>query len=90
MVVGLSRAGVTLFWQGEPARTGGRGAYAPAAAALLAASPLLVLLAGPLAGYTETLALQLLDGDDYISAIKGLEPVDPPSASTHETHGGSQ
>ncbi len=83
VVVGLSRAGVTLFWRGAPATAapaGGRGAHAPVAAVLLGASALLALLAGPIAGYTEAAALQLLDGGDYNTAIRGLEPVDPPAA----------
>nr|WP_242479572.1 monovalent cation/H+ antiporter subunit D [Lamprobacter modestohalophilus] len=94
VVIGLSRAGMMLFWQGPPSTriASGRGAYAPAATALLAASPLLALFAAPIAGYTQSLALQLLDGEDYIMAIRGLEPVDPPSAATEgiakPVHGG--
>ncbi len=84
VVIGLSRAGIAIFWQGPPSTriASGRGAYAPAAAALLAASPLLALFAAPIAGYTQSLALQLLDGEDYIMTIRGLQPVDPPSAAT--------
>ncbi|MBK5929822.1 monovalent cation/H+ antiporter subunit D [Halochromatium salexigens] len=94
VVIGLSRAGIAIFWQGPPSTSiaSGRGAYAPTAAALLAASPLLALFAAPIAGYTQALALQLLDGEDYILAIRGLEPVDPPSAVTEAVaksiHGG--
>ncbi|WP_462322801.1 monovalent cation/H+ antiporter subunit D [Halochromatium sp.] len=88
VVIGLSRAGMALFWQGKPSASvaDGRGAYAPAAAVLLAASPLLMLLAAPIADYSQTLALQLLDGEDYITAIKELKPVDPPVAPLKETH----
>jgi multicomponent K+:H+ antiporter subunit D len=81
VVIALARAGIMLFWQGEPSTSasGGRNARAPAAGALLAASPLLVLLAGPIADYTQRLASQLLDGEAYIATIRGLEPEDPPA-----------
>ncbi len=123
VMVGLSRAGITLFWQGAPASTAGvpgtqagtqagakpgtqvgaqlgaqagteagaqastqtsfqAGIRAPAAAVLLSASPMLALLAGPIAAYTEAAALQLLDGGDYLTSIQGLKPVDPPAAAT--------
>ncbi|MFP4075892.1 MAG: proton-conducting transporter membrane subunit, partial [Halochromatium sp.] len=122
VVVGLSRAGVMLFWRGAPVSTAGgsdtqagagtqtstqagtqagtqvgaqagaqtAGAHAPAAAVLLAASPLLALLAGPMTGYTEAAAAQLLDGGDYLTAIKGLEPVDPPTAATSGNGGNDE
>jgi hypothetical protein len=46
------------------------------------ASPLLTLLAAPVAAYTQTLAWQLLDGADYNAAIRALQPVDPPAVAT--------
>ncbi|MEA3641215.1 MAG: monovalent cation/H+ antiporter subunit D [Lamprobacter sp.] len=95
VVIGLSRAGITLFWQGPRSSSAGagRGALAPAAAVLLAASALLSVLAAPIAGYTQSLARALLDGEDYSNAIRALEPVDPPSAAiegiAQPRHGGS-
>jgi multicomponent K+:H+ antiporter subunit D len=80
VVVGLSRAGIVLFWQGAQASDalapGPSGM--PAASVLLAASPLLVVLAAPVAQFTEATASQLIDGKAYVSAIEALKPVDPP------------
>jgi multicomponent K+:H+ antiporter subunit D len=77
-LVALSRTGSTLFWR----RTGGSrrdpGAGAPAgwatlapAAALILASPLLTVFAGPVAALTEATATQLADPAGYVEAVLG-------------------
>lgn len=71
-IVALGRAGSTVFWQttqGEaPSITMGysRGI---AIGLLLGASPLLSILAGPIADFTQATAAQLADQDSYIRAI---------------------
>jgi multicomponent K+:H+ antiporter subunit D len=77
-LLGLSRAGITLLWCGPPSdrrRAGApasEGASLAAGAALLAMSPLLVLLAGPVSGYTRAAAAQALSGADYARAIEAM------------------
>lgn len=73
-VVAASRAGSTVFWRhsngdrvGEPlSRTKLTGAVM-----LLASAPLLVVLAGPIGGYTSDTAKQLADTIQYRSAVLG-------------------
>jgi multicomponent K+:H+ antiporter subunit D len=97
VVVGLSRAGMVVFWQGAPAAAPSRRPpQLPPAAALLAASPLLVLLGGPLAQYLDATALQLRDGRAYIAAVTALEPAEPTASTApaptpdRADHGGRQ
>ncbi|SFH90810.1 monovalent cation/H+ antiporter subunit D [Modicisalibacter xianhensis] len=71
-VVALSRAGSTVFWRAnrkeETSETMGalRGV---AMVLLIGASPLISLLAGPVAEFTEATAAQLSDTQRYIQAI---------------------
>ncbi|NBC46844.1 MAG: monovalent cation/H+ antiporter subunit D [Gammaproteobacteria bacterium] len=97
VVVGLSRAGMVVFWQGAPAAAPSRRpSQLPPAAALLAASPLLVLLGGPLAQYLDATALQLRDGRAYVAAVTALEPIEPTESTApaptpdRADHGGRQ
>ena len=85
VLLGLSRAGVLLFWQGSPrvdtsARPAGRGEPLATAAtmALLAASPLIVAFAGPLTAFTGATGAQLRDGRDYVAAVAELQPMPRP------------
>ncbi|MAY72368.1 monovalent cation/H+ antiporter subunit D [Halomonas litopenaei] len=70
-IVALSRAGSTLFWRSQASDDG--DSLSPWQWAgtgwLLASSPLLVILAGPLAGYTEATAEQLSDPQPMIQAV---------------------
>jgi len=71
-IITLSRAGSLLFWKTGPAASAAPGAPGWAwlpVAALLAASPLLVLLAGPLTEFTRDVALQLMDTGNYLAGV---------------------
>ncbi|MTW21093.1 monovalent cation/H+ antiporter subunit D [Allochromatium palmeri] len=87
VLLGLSRAGVLLLWRrrGAASRQDSvanavecrPGLARPAlvgTSALLAASPLLMLLAGPLTGFTLATARQTLDNGDYVAAVAGFVP----------------
>ncbi|MED5295497.1 MAG: monovalent cation/H+ antiporter subunit D [Pseudomonadota bacterium] len=70
-IVALSRAGSTLFWRSQASDDGEPlSAWQWAGTGwLLAASPLLVVLAGPLAGYTEATAEQLTNPEPMLRAV---------------------
>ena len=72
-VVGLSRAGSTLFWRaGEPmAGTVLNKGRLAAAVLLLAMAPAMVLLGGPLSAITQSVAAQWAQPDLYIHAVLG-------------------
>ncbi|EGV30845.1 NADH dehydrogenase (quinone) [Thiorhodococcus drewsii AZ1] len=86
VLLGLSRAGTLLLWRRRGAVSpgaranpdGGRSGLARPAlvgtSALLAASPLLMLFAGPLTGFTLATARQILDNGEYVAAVAGLAP----------------
>jgi multicomponent K+:H+ antiporter subunit D len=82
IIVGYARAGSRLFWK-SAAQEG--TIEAPAAAALPAAAPALLLLglaaltagAGPVAAYLEGAAAQLLDPGPYIGAVLGAREAAP-------------
>ena len=77
-LVALSRAGSTLFWrQSDQAATGEPvdGARMGAVLLLLAASPALVVMAGPLLSYLAQTAEQLLMPQLYIDAVLSLQPI---------------
>jgi multicomponent K+:H+ antiporter subunit D len=80
VIFGFARAGTTLFWKGEEARTIGSGAAAPrtdrvaplaATAALLGGTALLSLFAGPITRHLDATAHQLLDTHSYVAAVLG-------------------
>jgi multicomponent K+:H+ antiporter subunit D len=83
IVVALARAGSTVFWKaGAPntMQTAAARASSPergALALLVAAACAIVVLAAPLAQYTEATARQLLERSAYIQAVLGAEPVAP-------------
>lgn len=71
-IASMARAGSVVFWQSTP----GEGATtrmgpwrAAAIGLLLGASPLISVLAGPIANFTQATAVQLADYDAYIRAI---------------------
>ncbi|HVL78029.1 MAG TPA: monovalent cation/H+ antiporter subunit D [Sphingomicrobium sp.] len=77
-IVGLARAGSTLFW--KPAAVGGepnpparakRPAEFAAPALLLALLAALTLLAGPATSYAEAAAVQLFDPAAYVDSVLG-------------------
>ncbi|QFU00635.1 Na(+)/H(+) antiporter subunit D [Halomonas sp. THAF5a] len=71
-LVALSRAGSTLFWRSHDGEAGGEAltrARWLGAGGLLAASPLLVALAGPVSDYTRATADQLADPDVLVRAV---------------------
>ncbi|HBN90676.1 MAG TPA: monovalent cation/H+ antiporter subunit D, partial [Rheinheimera sp.] len=74
VIVGLSRAGSTLFWRVSGGDASGDKA-APlqvfAVCWLLLASPLLVIFAGPLTELSQQAAAQLYDTDTAARAILG-------------------
>ncbi|HEX5793597.1 MAG TPA: proton-conducting transporter membrane subunit, partial [Rheinheimera sp.] len=74
VIVGLSRAGSTLFWRISGSDAAG-GKAAPlqvfAVCWLLLASPLLVVFAGPLTELSQQAAAQLYDTDTAARAILG-------------------
>lgn len=77
-LVALSRAGSTLFWrQSDQVATGEPvdGARMGAVLLLLAASPALVVMAGPLLSYLAQTAEQLLMPQLYIDAVLSLQPI---------------
>ncbi|GED21323.1 monovalent cation/H+ antiporter subunit D [Halomonas halmophila] len=71
-IIALSRAGSTLFWRSQNGERGGtrlpRTQWA-GVGLLLASSPLLVALAGPVSDYTRATAEQLATPDALISAL---------------------
>jgi multicomponent K+:H+ antiporter subunit D len=77
-VVALTRAGVALFWAAPPVPLGVApgpdgsppGSTAPAAG-LLAVIVLLTVLSGPVTGYVQHAAEQLLRPDAYVRAVLG-------------------
>jgi multicomponent K+:H+ antiporter subunit D len=83
IVVALARAGSTVFWKAEAPnamQTAAARASSPergALALLVAAACAIVVLAAPLAQYTEATARQLLERSAYIQAVLGAEPVAP-------------
>ncbi|MBK5969371.1 MULTISPECIES: monovalent cation/H+ antiporter subunit D [Thiorhodovibrio] len=87
VLLGVSRAGVLLLWRrrGSASRQGSAanavacrsGLARPAlvgTSALLAASPLLMMFAGPLTSFTLATARQTLDNGEYVAAVAGLVP----------------
>ncbi|GGY00348.1 monovalent cation/H+ antiporter subunit D [Litchfieldella qijiaojingensis] len=71
-LVALSRAGSTLFWrshEGEPNRAPLTRRQLFGVSWLLGASPLLVILAGPVSDYTQATAEQLASPDPHIQAL---------------------
>ncbi|MEQ6888673.1 monovalent cation/H+ antiporter subunit D [Halomonas sp. CS7] len=71
-LVALSRAGSTLFWRshdGEPSGEALSRSRWLGVGGLLAASPLLVALAGPVSDYTRATADQLADPDVLVRAV---------------------
>jgi multicomponent K+:H+ antiporter subunit D len=83
IVVALARAGSTVFWKAEApnAMQAAAARASPpergALALLTAAACAIVVLAGPIAQYTEATARQLLDRTAYMRAVLGAEPVPP-------------
>lgn len=83
VILALSRAGSALFW-----RTGdgpARGDRAPglglgAAGALVLASPVLMLLAGPAMEYTRATAAELADRAGYVEAVQANRGVSLPAS----------
>lgn len=84
MLIALSRAGSLVFWKarpiGEGRATAPRAGALIAAFSLLSATVLLSVAAGPVIGYAEAAAQQLLQPDAYIrtvlesTAVKGAAP----------------
>ena len=74
-MLGLARAGSTLFWHvRSDLPSGASGASAPlvaATGALLALSVAMSIFAAPLQRYTQAAAAQLLDRDAYAAAVLG-------------------
>jgi multicomponent K+:H+ antiporter subunit D len=79
----LARAASAFFWEpgrapAAPDRPGGsgglRGRAAAALVLLVAASPLLTLMAAPVGAYAEAAALQLHDRRSYVEAVLGPRP----------------
>ncbi|APE31481.1 monovalent cation/H+ antiporter subunit D [Halomonas aestuarii] len=71
-IIALSRAGSTLFWRSHAGEAGGVTLSRPrwlGVGLLLAASPLLVALAGPVSDYTRATADQLADPDILVRAV---------------------
>ncbi|MDX1464240.1 MAG: monovalent cation/H+ antiporter subunit D [Halomonas sp.] len=71
-LVALSRAGSTLFWRSHDGEASGEALSRSrwlGAGGLLAASPLLVALAGPVSDYTRATADQLADPDVLVRAV---------------------
>ncbi|SDR87126.1 multisubunit potassium/proton antiporter, PhaD subunit [Halopseudomonas xinjiangensis] len=78
VLVALSRAGSTLFWRNDGVPAAGEPLdplRMLAAGALLACSPLMVLMAAPLLDYLDATASQLLDHAGYIDAVLSVEAV---------------
>ena len=74
-LVGLSRAGSTLFWRQTPEAASGEALDVwrlLAVLLLLAGSPLLVIAAAPLLDYLQAAAAQLLSPERYIEAVMSL------------------
>jgi multicomponent K+:H+ antiporter subunit D len=82
LVIALARAGSTVFWKAQPANTMQPAATASppergAIALLVIASCAIVVLAGPIARYSEAAAAQLLAPSGYIDAVLGARPAAP-------------
>jgi multicomponent K+:H+ antiporter subunit D len=79
LLIGLSRAGVTLLWCGDvnPGDAPATAALIAPAALLLAMSPLMVAFGGWLTAYTEATAAQITDGRGYVEAVLGQPPASP-------------
>ena len=82
VMIGFARAGTTLFWKSEAVAPAGSppppGRAVPAlaitaAAALIAGTAALSLLAGPVMEQVEAAAAQVLDTRAYVSAVLGPE-----------------
>ncbi len=74
-LIGLSRAGSTLFWRQEPEPATGEPLDAwrmLAVLLLLVSSPLLVIMAGPLLDYLQATAAQVLAPAHYIEAVMSM------------------
>ncbi|MGA7978592.1 MAG: monovalent cation/H+ antiporter subunit D, partial [Chromatiaceae bacterium] len=75
--IALSRAGSVLFWKSGAPSGDGPGAGAASAVrtapvlALLTLSVALAVVAGPAMEYADATAKQLLDRDNYVSAVLG-------------------
>ncbi|WP_445619255.1 monovalent cation/H+ antiporter subunit D [Kushneria sp. Sum13] len=71
-VVAASRAGSTIFWRhgnGDPVGERLSRGKLVGTVVLLSAAPLLVILAGPIGGYTQATAEQITDTVQYRSAV---------------------
>ena len=79
VLMGLSRAGITLLWCGDanPGEAPATAALIAPAALLLAMSPLMVAFGGWLTAYTEATANEVIDGRGYIEAVLGQPPASP-------------
>ncbi len=83
LLIGLSRAGITLFWRGPPSPQAAPSALRLLpAAALIGSSPLLVIFGGPLTDLAAATAGQVLNPDRYVEAVLG-------AATVRETVGGA-
>ncbi|SCZ56219.1 monovalent cation/H+ antiporter subunit D [Thiohalomonas denitrificans] len=74
VLVGLTRAGSTLFWHGDTIGTNRGTLRILPAALLIGTSPLLVAFGGAVSGFAEATALQVLNGTAYVEAVLGLAP----------------
>jgi len=74
-IIALSRAGSTLFWRSTGEADGQRLAHRQwfGVAWLMAAAPLLVVLAGPLVNYTDATAAQLASPESLTRALLNTE-----------------
>ncbi|MFP8966943.1 monovalent cation/H+ antiporter subunit D [Pokkaliibacter sp. CJK22405] len=79
ILVALSRAGSTLFWRVNSDKPAGHSAALPllGVLVLLAAAPLITLFAGELHAYTNAIAQQLAQPQDYMRALLSDQGVTP-------------